>query len=261
MLIDWFTVFAQIINFFVLIILLKLFLYGPIVEAMKKRKERVADEMMQAHRTRSEAEELHKSLETKHRELEHKASHVMSEIHAESAKWRHQAMVGAQKEIEVQREEWLSALAREKQSLALSLKKRVMKEVSGAASRIILDLTDSNLEERVVVGLLVSVEKETSKVDCGKSEIIVRTGFVHDGQNRERTEAALARIFPGCTQRVFTVDPNLGIGVELIAGDRKWEWSLSSYVVDLEKSIFEEIAAEPLVVSADKSKKDSGGGL
>ena len=35
MLIDWFTVFAQVVNFLILIAILKRFLYGPIIKAMK----------------------------------------------------------------------------------------------------------------------------------------------------------------------------------------------------------------------------------
>ncbi|MBI9113117.1 ATPase [Maridesulfovibrio ferrireducens] len=245
MLLDWFTVFAQIINFFVLIFLLKLFLYGPLVKAMKKRKERVADEMEQVRKAKSEADELNKSLQAKHLELENKASEVMTEIHSEAEKWRQQAMISAQKEIDIQREEWLSALSREKDVIALNLKKRIMDEVTSVASRIILDLSDSNLEERVVAGLLRIIEMESVKVDCRENEIIIRTGFAHEGVHREKTVIMLNKLFPDCAEHIFKVEPELGFGIELVAGDRKWEWNLTSYVGDLEKNILEEIAKSP----------------
>ncbi len=38
MLIDWFTIIAQIINFLVLVALLKYFLYGRILQAMDRRR-------------------------------------------------------------------------------------------------------------------------------------------------------------------------------------------------------------------------------
>ena len=37
MLIHWFTVLAQIINFLILVYLLKRFLYGPIIRAMEEK--------------------------------------------------------------------------------------------------------------------------------------------------------------------------------------------------------------------------------
>src|SRR6266704_2311996 len=42
MLIDWFTVGAQFINFIVLVLLMKRFLYRPILEAMAAREQRIA---------------------------------------------------------------------------------------------------------------------------------------------------------------------------------------------------------------------------
>ena len=45
MLIDWFTVAAQIVNFLILVYLLKRFLYGPLIRAMDAREKRIADEL------------------------------------------------------------------------------------------------------------------------------------------------------------------------------------------------------------------------
>ena len=57
MLINWFTVAAQIVNFLILVALLKRFLYGPIVRAMAAREERIAAEMAEAPQKRQEAEQ------------------------------------------------------------------------------------------------------------------------------------------------------------------------------------------------------------
>ena len=40
--IDWFTVFAQVINFLILVWLLKQFLYKPILNAIEARENKVA---------------------------------------------------------------------------------------------------------------------------------------------------------------------------------------------------------------------------
>ncbi len=57
MLIDWFTVFAQIINFLILVFLLKRFLYEPIISAMDEREEKIALRMQAAEQKRNEAEQ------------------------------------------------------------------------------------------------------------------------------------------------------------------------------------------------------------
>ena len=43
MTIDWFTVGAQIVNFIVLVWLLKRFLYKPVLAAIDAREKRIAD--------------------------------------------------------------------------------------------------------------------------------------------------------------------------------------------------------------------------
>ena len=57
MLIDWFTVFAQIINFLILIFLLKRFLYGPITRAMEERKKKIATAIEQADSAKKKAKQ------------------------------------------------------------------------------------------------------------------------------------------------------------------------------------------------------------
>ena len=57
MLIDWFTVLAQIINFLVLVYLLKRFLYGRIIRAMDERERKIALRLEEAQGRKEEAEQ------------------------------------------------------------------------------------------------------------------------------------------------------------------------------------------------------------
>jgi len=56
MLIDWFTVVAQIINFLILVFLLKHFLYGRIINAIDQREGRITSRLEDAEIQRREAE-------------------------------------------------------------------------------------------------------------------------------------------------------------------------------------------------------------
>lgn len=55
MLIDWFTVIAQVVNFLILVWLLKRFLYQPILNAIDAREQRVATELADADAKMNEA--------------------------------------------------------------------------------------------------------------------------------------------------------------------------------------------------------------
>ena len=69
--IEWFTFAAQIINFVILVALLKRFLYGPVLRMMDQREQRIAERMNDAERTRREADEEAEQLRRQQQQLEH----------------------------------------------------------------------------------------------------------------------------------------------------------------------------------------------
>ena len=71
MLINWFTVIAQIVNFVVLVALLKHFLYAPLLRAIDSREKRIADRLAEASQKNQEAEQQMKFVMEKTSEVDH----------------------------------------------------------------------------------------------------------------------------------------------------------------------------------------------
>ncbi len=84
MLIDWFTVIAQIINFLVLVYLLKRFLYGPIITAMDKRQEKIELRLEGARKKKEEARQEAELLHKKNREFDAGHEEMLSQIKKEA---------------------------------------------------------------------------------------------------------------------------------------------------------------------------------
>ena len=55
MLIDWFTIGAQALNFLILVWLMKRFLYKPILHAIDAREQRIARELAEADKKKADA--------------------------------------------------------------------------------------------------------------------------------------------------------------------------------------------------------------
>ena len=93
MLIDWFTVVAQVINFLVLVWLLKRFLYRPILHAIDAREKRIAAEVADADAKKVEAEKQCEEFRNKNAEFEKqqaaRMNQVAEEVKAERAKKNH----------------------------------------------------------------------------------------------------------------------------------------------------------------------------
>ena len=52
--VDWITVSAQIVNFLILVWLLKRFLYRPVLNAMNRREQRIHQRLGRGQRARSQ---------------------------------------------------------------------------------------------------------------------------------------------------------------------------------------------------------------
>ena len=75
MLIDWFTVGSQAVNFLILVWLLKRFLYKPVLAAIDEREKRITAELQNADQKKAEAlkeqtDFLHKNEEFQRQRLE-----------------------------------------------------------------------------------------------------------------------------------------------------------------------------------------------
>ena len=74
MLIDWFTVGAQVLNFLILVWLLKHFLYKPILNAIDAREKRIASELADADAKKSEAQKERDDFQNKNKVFDQQRS-------------------------------------------------------------------------------------------------------------------------------------------------------------------------------------------
>lgn len=77
MLIDWFTLIAQLVNFLILAWLLKRFLYHPIVAALDAREKKIASELQHATMVEDEAKKSMSELKQKHDALDKQRTQIM----------------------------------------------------------------------------------------------------------------------------------------------------------------------------------------
>ena len=97
MLIDWFTVGAQALNFIILVWLLKRFLYKPIRNAVDAREKRIAAELADADAKRIEAKKAEMSMQHKNEELDQQRAALLSKATDEAKAERQRLLDDARK--------------------------------------------------------------------------------------------------------------------------------------------------------------------
>ena len=243
MLINWFTVLAQIVNFLILIYLLKRFLYGPIIRAMQERERKIAAAMEQAGNAREEAEKRAVELEEEKQALQEAREGLLAEAKEQVREWRERTLRDSRREVEKLRQAWMDRLNQDKQVFLEKLKHQVAGQVMRISDEALQDLADEDLEWQVLEVFLGKLEQEKDQfpVEGLSGPLLVRSGFQLDDKASDKLQQRLLQWFPGAEPLRFEVIKEVGFGVEVKAGDRKVAWNLTDYLKDLEKEILTDL--------------------
>jgi F-type H+-transporting ATPase subunit b len=247
MLIDWFTVIAQVVNFLILVWLLKRFLYQPILNAIDAREQRIAAELADADAKRVEAQNERTKLVHKNDEFNKQRAILLSKVMDEVKLERQRLLVEAQKDANDLSDKWKDSLRREKVNLSEKITTQIQQEVFSITRKALTDLASINLEEHIVevfirrMHELNSEEKGRMKVLFHPSDkiILVRTAFKLSKEQKVAIEDTVTAIAGIKTQVQFETVPNLVSGIELTLNGQKLAWSLDDYLKSLEHVVEE----------------------
>lgn len=241
MLINWVTVAAQIVNFLILLYLLKRFLYGPIVAAMNQREERIRREMEETETARREVQQMQERLEAERAAVQEAREEMLEKARTEVEEWKQDALERGQQEIEENRKRWRHGLAAEREHAEQTLKENVARQVVAVSRKVIRDLADGSLEQSAVERFLERIDQQKNE-DPGSfrtiDQVIAGLGKTFSQEHKVAMKKRLQEIFPESKEIEVESRPGLEFGIRLLAGDLRWDWNLISYMQNLENEIF-----------------------
>lgn len=248
MLIDWFTVVAQIINFAILLLLLRRFLYRPILRAMQEREQTIVARLQEAQRIQAEAERLAEEYRRKHQEIDTARQQLLTAAREEAERTRAEQLRRIRAETDEVRRRWHHAVQNEKADFLGDLKRRAAAQTHAVMRRALADLAGADLEQLIVrrfVDQLRALDDDTRRVMAGPthdasdeadpSPLTVCSAFELSSELRQAVERGIHEHLAGNRRVIFTVEPELLCGIELRTSDFKIAWSLESYLNALEE--------------------------
>lgn len=245
MLINWFTVAAQIVNFLILVALLKHFLYGPIVAAMTAREGRIAAQLTEARQKKQEAEQEEASLRQQIREIEGQRQQMLTEAGRQAEAHKQELFSQARQEVEQIRQKWAASLRREQENFLQNLKQRLAQEVVAISRRALKELGDQELEQRLTevfldrLRLLPPEEQAAIQESVQETggELLITTAFELSEETRQKIAAQVQEQFGRGLALRFATSGELLAGLELLTSSRKLAWSLGSFLDSLEEDL------------------------
>ena len=247
MLIDWFTISAQALNFLILVWLLKRFLYKPILHALDAREKRIATELADADATKSEAQKERDEFQHKNEEFARQRAALLSKATAEAQAEGQRLLDEARQAAVTLHAKRQETLRDEERSLHQAISRRTQQEVFAIARKALTDLAGTSLEESMVdvfvrrLGALKGKEKKllVAALKASPDPLRVRTTFDLSPVQSAATAGAIKEILGLEMQLRFETAPDLISGIELAANGQKVAWSIADYLASLEQGVAE----------------------
>ena len=265
--IDWFTVIAQIINFLILVWLLKRFLYRPILDGIDAREHKIASVLSNAETQKKHAENLEAQYKEKLTNIDAERSTIIELAKAEAHKATLAALQDAKAQADALSIKRTNALNTEIQMLQNEVIDKSVKEVFALSRKVISELADLQLQDKMFDKLLSHL-KALNEAQHHELCLAIKK---NQGQATVRSIAPLSQPqcehLKACLEDILTdqpsqrateqtggdsltitlnleVDPQLIAGLALSFGGWKLSWSANELLSALQYEVALSIDAQ-----------------
>ncbi|MEO6743198.1 MAG: F0F1 ATP synthase subunit delta [Caldimonas sp.] len=247
MLIDWFTVGAQVLNFGILVWVMKRFLYQPVLDAVAAREQRIAAQLADAATARAEAHREQDDFRKKNQAFDEQRADLLRKAREAAQSERERLQVEARAAADAARAQQAQALVTDAQHLRAEITRLAQDQVFQISRRVLGDLAGLGLEQRVcevfiqrlrgVEGSALATLDVALATVSAAAPALLRSAFELPAPQRAAIQAALDASFGRAIPLKFETTPELVGGIELAADGQKLAWSISDYLDELSSGL------------------------
>lgn len=232
---DVWTFLFQIINFAVLLFILKRILFKPLKEIILKRRETVIKLIDDAEKTKKEAEEIREKRLAELENLKDSKERALDDMVREAAGEREQILSGARKEAESIMAKERVLLETEKKRFDAELKTSAIDSVTIWSENLLRDITDEELHKAIVrraIDTMRTLSPEDNGMREGADGLHVEIASAYPFE--DETSVVIRNLFESNVCRRVTigsvVDKGLIAGVRIKIYDKIYDFSLKGQV-------------------------------
>lgn len=195
MLIDWFTVGAQALNFMILVWLLKRFLYKPILNAVDAREKLIAAKLADAGAKELKAQGERDAFQQKNEAFDKQRAALLSKAANEAASEGRKLLDQARKAADTLSAKRKETLRTDAHALNQSIRDRTQQEVFAIVRKTLTDLADTDLDERMAKVFTRRLRGMSGKakttfgaaLNSGKGPALLRSALISPPRNAPRS--------------------------------------------------------------------------
>jgi F-type H+-transporting ATPase subunit b len=228
----WSTFILEIINFLILVWVLKRLLYVPIKKVILQRKETIQETLKQAEKLRGESKELQEKYENRLKDWEMEKEEKQKVFQQEMEKEKARQLSLLQESLKKERE---IMSAREQQRIQTLINKNLQKSLSLAAqfsAQFLKRLATPELEIKIIEIFcddfmhLSSSELSELIENLTHETIDIETAYSIADSQKELLLKILKKVLGDQIQCNFNMDPNLLSGISIRIGSHQLQANL-----------------------------------
>ena len=240
---SWTTFLAQIVNLFVLVWLMKRFLYGPIVTVIAKRQAYIEGKVKNAEAAEKAAQKQQAALEKQARQWNADHQKRLEAVYAEIADLRREQTDRVHLEAASLRQKMQDDLNRETASLRLEIRNMMAQNFLTLSHKVLADFSGLtpmaqvlDLFRKKVTDLSAKERQGFRQQASSRGRLVITTSAKLNAATEKSLRSFLVQQFEQ-DNMVFSVDPDLILGIEVGIGDTVLAWSLKDYLDTLEGNL------------------------
>ncbi len=245
--VDLFTAAVQILNLFILIWLLKKFLYAPVLRAMHKRQEKVNERLEEAGKEREAAEEEKKRYQSLQKKADQEARQKLEEASREAEELRQRLTAEVRSEEEQARHKWQRELEKEKEQFLVHTSRTIAEEFGRLSRNAFRELADHDFEEKMVRLFLEKTSTDPDKKVLSSlkekelDDLQVDSSRDLSPALQEQVSEHLEKLCGRGVEVHFETNPDLLAGITVTVEGRKVGWHLRRYLDDFQERLEKEL--------------------
>ena len=233
---NWSTFILEIINFLILIWILKRFFYKPVLDVIARRRAGIEKTLEEAHTLQNEAKALQKQYESRLSDWVQERQAARKTLDEETQAERERQMLALQTALEEERKKAQFVTQRRLETSRLQIEKTALMQGAQFATKLLSAVSGPELEKRLIDLFLdelssLSPEHLNKLQDAvGKSpdHIIITSAHPIDSDNRRALEHALQDIIAVIGPVHYEQDKALLAGIRINMG----AWILGANLLD-----------------------------
>ncbi len=223
---DWTTFVLEIVNFLVLVWLLKRFFYRPVLSVIEQRQARTAKMIADAEGVQREAEDLKRDYQSRLAHVDEARAAARDRLDAEIAAERARRLAALDAELAAERKRRDAVEARERSDLERSMERQAMAIATRYATRVLDRLAGPELEARLAdlalseFGALAPDRRDALRTALQEPGLSVQviSAYPLDEARRAAFAQALGKLAGHAVAPEFSEDAGLKAGIRIMAG-------------------------------------------